>query len=144
MNTILENLYITKELHSSIFSPVCSKYNLTLAEILVLLFLANNREYDSAKDIVKRLKIKKSHVSLSIRELEERGYLKGGYEGSNRRTIHLHLCDKSDGIIEDARDAQKKFLSILERGFSEEEVRHFNNYIRRVNENINDYLGTLI
>ena len=109
MDIMLENLYVSRELYSFLLHPVCTKYDLAPAELLVLLFLANNTEYDTAKDIVNKLKIAKSHVSISVRALEERGYLKGNYEGRNRRTIHLQLSDTAASVISDVRNVQSKF-----------------------------------
>lgn len=143
MDIMLENMYVNRELYSALFNPVCFKYGLTSAELLVLLFLAGNKEYDTAKDIVNKLKITKSHVSISVRGLEERGYLKGEYEGRNRRTIHLQLCDTANDIIDDARKVQKQFQSILVSGFSEEELKNFKNYLMRATENVNVYLKNL-
>lgn len=140
MNTMLENLFVSRMLHSSLLSPVSSKYRLTTAELLVLLFLANNREYDTARDIANKLKITKSQVSVSVRNLEERGYLKGGYAGRNRRTIHLRLCDTASDIICEARSAQAKFISVLEQGFTKEELDSFKNYLQRATDNVNSYL----
>lgn len=140
MDIMLENLYVSRELYSSLLHPVCTKYGLAPAELLVLLFLANNTEYDTAKDIVNKLKIAKSHVSISVRTLEERGYLRGNYEGRNRRTIHLQLSDTAASVISDVRNVQKKFGSILGHGFSEEELKHFQNYLQRATENVNLYL----
>lgn len=50
MDIMLENLYVSRELYSFLLHPVCTKYDLAPAELLVLLFLANNTEYDTAKD----------------------------------------------------------------------------------------------
>lgn len=141
---MLENLYVSRELYSSLLHPVCMKYGLAPAELLVLLFLANNTEYDTAKDIVNKLKIAKSHVSISVRALEERGYLRGNYEGRNRRTIHLQLSDTAASVISDVRNVQRKFGSILGHGFSEEELKHFQNYLQRATENVNMYLKNSI
>lgn len=95
MDIMLENLYVSRELYSFLLHPVCTKYDLAPAELLVLLFLANNTEYDTAKDIVNKLKIAKSHVSISVRALEERGYLKGNYEGrKDRRYARFKLGGK--------------------------------------------------
>lgn len=143
MNIMLENMYVNRELYSALFNPVCFKYGLTSAELLVLLFLAGNAEYDTAKDIVNKLKIAKSHVSISVRELEERGYLKGSYEGRNRRTIHLQLCDTARDIIDDAKNVQKQFQSILVQGFSEKELENFKDYLQRATDNVNNYLKDL-
>lgn len=140
MNIMLENLYVCKELYSFLFHPICSKYGLTPAELLVLLFLASNAECDTAKDIVDKLKITKSIVSVSTRDLEERGYIKGEYFGRNRRTIHLQLCDTAKDIIAEARNVQSQFRSVLGNGFSNEELFLFETYLQRATDNINTYL----
>lgn len=132
MNVILQNLYISRELNASLFHPVCLKYNLTLAEIVVLLFLADNSQGDTAKDIVEKLKIAKSHVSYSVKNLEDRGLLTGSYEQGNHRTIHLQLCDSAIDIIDDARKIQKQFMSALGEEFSKEELDEFKAYLQRV------------
>lgn len=140
MYGIIDNLYVNRELYSALFIPVCAKYKITMTEMLVLLFLSRNAKSDTASDIVDELKIAKSHVSTSVRNLEERGYLQGSYVGRNRRTIHLQLCDNAMEIIREGKKVQEKFLSIISRGFAEEEIRIFASYIRRINDNANDYL----
>ena len=67
MNTALENMYAGRELQSVLFYSVCAKYGLTLAELLVLLYLAGNKSAGTATDIVDKLKLTKSHVSMSVR-----------------------------------------------------------------------------
>lgn len=143
MNAIYENLYVSQALHSLLFSPICAKYGLTPAEILVLLFLANNCQYDTATAIAAKLKLAKSHVSVSVRNLEERGYLKGNYEGHNRKTIHLQVCDTASNVVADARNMQAQFISILEQGFSEEECAVLQEYLQRITDNMNTYLKNL-
>jgi MarR family transcriptional regulator for hemolysin len=140
MEGIIDSLYVNRELHSELFIPICTKYKMTKTELLVLLFLSENSEYDTASHIVKELKIAKSHVSASVRDLEERGYLQGSYEGDNHRTIHLRLCSNAAEIISAASKAMDEYLSIIWRGFTEEEVKTLEKYIRRINDNANDYL----
>lgn len=140
MYGFIDNLYLNKELYSTLFIPICAKYKITMTEMLVLLFLSANTKSDTASDIVEKLKIAKSHVSASVRDLEERGYLEGKYLGHNHRTIHLQICDNASEIIKEGRKVQKKFLSVISRGFSEEEKMIFANFIRRINGNARDYL----
>lgn len=111
-----------------------------MAEMLVLLFLSKNAGSDTASDIVNKLKITKSHVSASVRDLEERGYLQGSYEGRNHRTIHLQLCDTASEIIREGKKVQEKFLSVISRGFTREEIDTIAGYIQRMNDNANDYM----
>lgn len=140
MDGIIDNLYVNRELYSAMFVPICAKYNLTMTEMVVLLFLAKNAGFDTASDIVKNLKIAKSHVSVSLRDLEERGYVEGCYKGKNHRTIHLKLCENSFKIIEDGKNVQKEFIDVLLKGFSVDEKSSLKSYIKRINDNANNYL----
>ena len=53
-----------EELYENMVSPVCEKYELTYMEFTVLMFLANNPQYDTATQIVRYRHLAKSHVCL--------------------------------------------------------------------------------
>lgn len=141
MNPVFENLYTNKDLRSALFAPICERYHLTPTEILVLLFLYRNQDSDTAADMVERLKIAKSHISSSVRDLEDRGYLKGIHTDRDRRSIHLQLCGKSTEIIHAGERIQDEFASVICRGFSEEELLNLEHYLQRMAENIKGYVG---
>lgn len=92
--------------------PVCSKYNMTTAELDVLLFLANNPEFDRATDIVEKRYIVKSQVSTSINLLEKKGYLNRTYKENDRKTIHLVINDLAQNVIKDGQNAQELFFDM--------------------------------
>lgn len=54
---------------------VCDRYKLTQMEYDILMFLYNNPQYNTAADIVKIRKSTKSHVSTSLKFLEDRGLI---------------------------------------------------------------------
>ena len=45
---------LTKRLYGQRIQPVCEAYGLTRMEMDILLFLANNPAFDTARDIVER------------------------------------------------------------------------------------------
>lgn len=65
----------------------------------ILLFLANNPKYDTAAEVSDIRCLAKSHVSTSLKSLEESGYIAKFSEGSDRRRIHLKLTEKADAVI---------------------------------------------
>ena len=67
------------------------RYDLSAAEVDVLLFLANNSQFDLAVDIVRVRKMQKSHVSLAVNKLCEKGYIQKETEEENS---HLPLNGK--------------------------------------------------
>lgn len=142
MEKFLEYIYVNKELHFVIFKPICDKYDITLTEVLVLMYLDKNTSNDTAKDIVSCLKIAKSYVSTSIRDLEERGYIEGNYVGHDHRAIHLKLCESAHSIIEDIHKVKKEMASVIFDGFSIEEKQQFTTYIERMTNNANEYINS--
>ena len=120
----------SRDFYTGLIDPVCKKYGLTQMEFNILLFLANNPEFDTAAQITKKRAFTKSHVSMSVRSLEERGLLTGEYHGTDRRTIHLKLTDAAAPMVSD---------EIICRGFSPEEHRMLFELMNRINSNISDY-----
>lgn len=139
MQITLEGILAGKELHTAVFTPICTKYDLTHAEMSVLLFLHDNPEHNTATEIVEKLRLTKSHVSLSVRSLLDRGYIIGEHEGKDHRSVHLKVCESVKNIVEEGRQAQAEYFSILFNGFSEEEKEHFRTYILKIIHNAESY-----
>ena len=66
------NSTLTKKIYDRTMEPLCSQYHISRMELDILLFLANNPGYDTAKDIVCQKRFTKSHVSTSLHLLEEK------------------------------------------------------------------------
>lgn len=119
-----------------LLEPVCREWELTRNELDVLLFLANNPEQDRAVDIVSGRGMSKSHVSLSISNLEERGLLKRREDPADRRTVHLSLTKEARPIAEAGQEAQRRFFAFIHQGVTPEEVEGMRSFSRKVGENI--------
>ena len=140
MENVFSHYAANESLYTATVSPVCEKHGLTYMEFTVLMFLANNPQFDTASDIVKYRHLTKSHVSMSIRSLEDKGLLKGEHHKPNRRTIHLTVLDTADTIILDGREAQQKFGKILFFGFSDSEYKQLTSFMKRIDKNIADHI----
>jgi len=122
--------------YARLMDPLCKKWSLTRNELDVLLFLANNPSYDRAVDIVQNRGLSKSHVSLSISNLERRGLLTRTEDPNDRRTIHLALTDSAREVTEAGQMAQKRFFSYLHQGVTQEQIQLMVEFAQRVSENI--------
>jgi len=122
--------------YARLMDPICKKWNLTRNELDVLLFLANNPSYDRAVDIVQNRGLSKSHVSLSISNLESRELLQRTEDPNDRRTIHLTLTDSAKEITDAGRMVQKRFFSYLHQGVTQEQIELMIDLAKKVSENI--------
>lgn len=142
--SLFEHFSSGENLYSKIVSPVCEKYGLTYMEFTVLMFLHNNPQYDTATQIVKIRRLSKSHVSISVRSLQQRGLLSCCYLHDDHRTIHLSLTPAAAPITADGVKVQKIFSDILYTGFSEEEMQQLSQLIGRIDQNIEFHTNQLI
>ena len=109
-------------IYARTMEPLCQEYGLTKKELDVLLFLYNNPEYDRAADIVAHRGLTKSHVSLSVSNLEARGLLLGRTDPKDRRTVRLELTPAANGICLRGRELQEAFFTKLFAGLSQEQL----------------------
>lgn len=141
MKEIVAFMYMLKEGYTKAIQPICEKYKLTYAELDVLLFLANNPEYDTATDIVEKRCIAKSHVSASIKTLEARKYLERAFQNNNRRTIHLKICELAKEAIREGQEAQEFFYETVLKGFSKQDREKMQENLLRMLGNMEAYVG---
>ena len=122
-------------LYDKVSLPVRDKFGLTCMEFIVIMFLANNREYKKASDIVEVLGIAKSHVSMTILSLEERGLLERTMDPCDKRSSILKLKN-TEAIVEEGRKVQNRFMEILLDGLDEKELMDTKKSFEKIEENI--------
>ena len=138
MFSIIDNIYASKGLYQELLGPVCKKYNLTDSEVVILLFLKGN-DGDTATDIVLRQRLKKSVVSVSLKDLLDRGLISSTYLDGNRKSAHLKVTEKAEEIISEAKKVQDDYYKLLTEGLSKDEKNNLSSYLKIVNNNIKSY-----
>ena len=104
---------------------VCKAWNVPEVSLDILLFLANNPEYTTARDIVEVRSIKANLVSQHVDRMVREGYLCRKEVQGDRRKRDLSLTEKAMPIVEAGRKMQTDFFETLFHGISEEEKRAF-------------------
>lgn len=130
---------MAKKSYNMILAPICSKWEITRNELDVLLFLRNNPQYDRATDIVTYRGIAKSHVSMSVANLESRGFLARKFDETDRRAAHLVLTEQGYGIAREARKYQTQFFAALYQGITEEEFALWGRVTEKVCNNLRNF-----
>lgn len=125
-----------KRLYAKISAPIEAKYGLTHLEFRILMFLADHPGCDTATEIVEKKKACKSHVSVSVHALQERGFVRGSCEKNDRRTVHLTVCEKAASIISEGRAAQKEFAGVLLKDFTEADKEAFRHCMKLLDRNL--------
>lgn len=104
---------------------VCKAWNVPEVSLDILLFLANNPEYTTARDIVEVRSIKANLVSQHVDRMVREGYLCRKEVQGDRRKRDLSLTEKAMPIVEAGRRMQTDFFETLFHGVSEGEKQAF-------------------
>ena len=99
--------------YSVMCKPLCQEIKLPQTAFDILMFLSNNPQYKTARDIVKVRKIKANLVSINVDKLVKEGYLERKEVAEDRRKTELVSTSKADFIIEKGRLVQKTFKDLL-------------------------------
>ena len=126
--------------YESLTRSVCGKYDLTQMEYDILMFLYSNPEFNTAADIVKIRKSTKSHVSTSLKKLENKELVERKQSKDNKKHIEIFLLDKAEEIVEAGINAQKQFAQNVLKGLTEEEKYMCINVFDKICDNAEEYL----
>lgn len=108
--------------YETLTRSVCDQYELTQMEYDILMFLYNNPQYKTAADIVKVRKSTKSHVSSSLKLLEDKGFVERKQSEDNKKHIEIILLDSAQEIIRAGLNVQEEFVQNMFQGLTEEEM----------------------
>ncbi|MFR7900113.1 MAG: MarR family winged helix-turn-helix transcriptional regulator [Ruminococcus sp.] len=96
--------------YETFFEPVCKKFQLNQTSFDVLMFLANNPKYNTARDICEIRGIRTGIASVAVDFLVSNGYLLRQPDDIDRRIWRLLITEKSAPIIQEGRAVQSRNL----------------------------------
>lgn len=126
--------------YETLTRSLCDQYDLTQLEYDILMFLYNNPQYNTAADIVKVRKSTKSHVSTSLKFLEDKGLVEKKQSEDNKKHIEIVLLDSAQEIVQAGLNVQKEFVKNMFRGLTEEEMIMCKSVFNRICNNAENCL----
>lgn len=128
----LSNVYCTMA------QPILRKYKINQTCFDILLFLANNPQHNTARDLCEIRGIKSGIASVAVESLIKSGYLTREDDKCDRRIHRLVTTEKARNVILDGQNMQRVFTERLKQGISDEEIEMFNKFIEKVERNISE------
>ena len=140
LNPSMEFANKTGLAYSAVCKPLCQKLHLPQTAFDILMFLANNPEHKTARDIVEVRRIKANLVSVNVDKLVQEGYLERRPVASDRRKTELVCTEKAQPIIAEGRRMQNWFFSSMMNGVGKEQLDAFFTTIDTMSRNLDKIL----
>ena len=128
------------QVYNDACKPLCRELKLPQTAFDILLFLANNPQYQTARDIVEIRNIKANLVSINVERLVQEGYLVREKVQGDRRKTKLLCTKKAQFAITQGQKLQKNFANQLFANTGEDEKAVFLHVMKTMDENLDKIL----
>ena len=128
------------EVYNDACKPLCKELKLPQTAFDILMFLANNPQYQTARDIVKVRNIKANLVSINIDKLVKEGYLRREAIEGDRRKTKLICTKKAQPVIKEGQKLQQEFVDKLFKNTIKEDKEIFIHVMQTMDKNLDDIL----
>ncbi|MDO4340801.1 MAG: helix-turn-helix domain-containing protein [Eubacteriales bacterium] len=140
MNVCMEFAIKMSAAYTMRCKSLCRELKMPQTAFDILMFLANNPNYSTARDIVEIRKLKANLVSVNVNRLVEEGYLRRETVDGDRRKTKLLCTQKAEPIIERGRSLQTEFFESLFANTDEQAKRGFFDTMDVMSVNLNKIL----
>ena len=113
------------EVYNDACKPLCKKLKLPQTAFDILMFLGNNPQYQTARDIVKIRNIKANLISINVEKLVKEGYLRREEIKGDRRKTKLIITEKAHPVIKEGQQLQQGFVDQLFDNTTQEDKKIF-------------------
>lgn len=116
--------------------PLCDQAGMPLMALDILLFLANNPDYSTAREICRIRGFKPGIVSFHVERLVGEGLLRREAVPGDRRKARLVCTQAAAELIEQGRARQRSFAQRLMAGLSDAELTALRHCMDVIDKNI--------
>lgn len=128
-----------REAHDAVIARAARQCGITRPEADVLLFLNNNPELNTARDVAQHRGFSKAYVSKAIEPLARKGLVSICTDPHDRRRQLLTITGGAD-IAHKLCQEQQRFLSTMAQGIPDEDLEAFMRATEAMCANARDYL----
>ena len=131
---ILMNAYRDRKLLEHYLDSVALKYDLTVQETNLLLYLSQRPQVKNLKELADITGMTKSRLALALQKLSAKEFIRNGEQGN------VILLSGAEPVLADLAAAQRDYDMARYAGFSEDELLQYACLSNRIKQNINNVL----
>lgn len=112
-------------------------YHLRMVELDILSYIAHAGKRNTAKDILGSSHISKAHISKSVENLRQRGYIMLSEDEEDRRCLHISITPEGMPVIAEYDKVRGRVLQKMFSGVTEEERQCMKRVLQKMTDNLN-------
>lgn len=117
---------------------IIKEWDLNPTSFQVILFLANNPDYNTARDVCRMRGIKTGIVSVAVEQLIQMGYLERRTDPNDRRIQRLYVTGSAQELVRRGREVQQEFAREVSGALTPEEFERYMSLTEKIMVHIDD------
>lgn len=135
-NELLSVARQVKKLINKKMEPVLDGCELKPIEVDLLLFIYNHPNIDTSKELMKIFHLSKAHISHSLDNLRENGYIHLCGDEKDHRIMHIVIEKNAMSVIDKVDKVYCDCKNVIQTGITKEEIIALKSIIDKINNNI--------
>lgn len=132
-------IYKYKKLYEKQCQRLMKEYNLRVADLDILHYVAHSGQKNLSKDIVD-YGMSKANVSKSVEHLRQIGLVELREDREDRRCVHIEPTAAAAEVIEEVAQVRRNMAQILGRNISGEDREALLRVMKQLNYNVSEEL----
>ena len=129
--------------HHRAFEKAAGEFGVHRSQHRILMFLSTRDNTPTTqKDLAEHFEISAAAVAVSMKKLEEDGFIKRQTDRSDNRANIITLTKKGNKVVSDTQSFTRELDVATFKGFDEEETARFSEYLLRLCDNIKGFTET--
>lgn len=129
-----------KQIQSRIFEKLLTEhgineFNGAQGRILFVLWSSDDIPI---KELSEKTGLAKTTLTSMLDRLEAQGHIKRLAAPNDRRTVNIRLTEKAKHLRKSYEDVSEEMNEIFYKGFTDDEIQHFENYLGKILENLTE------
>lgn len=137
-NAFLVSFTKAKKTYKKFISTTLNDLGLTHNEFEILVFLQENLEYNTAKDIVEFSGLSKGLISRSIESLIKKDMLTISKDEKDKRVFRLYISSSAKETMHVLNSISNEFCKLLLEGLQDRELLAFDIILNKMIKNLNN------
>ena len=118
---------------NQLFKPV----DLTSSQVRVLKYLRQRGDIPTTqKDLEQYLQVTHPTVVGIVQRLEQKGFIRTEFDGSDKRKKYIYRTDKEEELYEQLKNSHEAYEHLLTKGMTREQVEQLHGLLEMVYENV--------
>lgn len=123
--------------HRKVMQSLLDKTGVYQAQHYLLMVISSN-QYASQKELADSLEISTATVAVSLKKLENGGYIKKVMDEDDNRLNKIVITEKGNKVVEQSREIFKLRDEKIFHGFTDNEMDTFIELVQKLNRNLAD------